>query len=496
MDRFDGVALRDVQLSDDVGVAVDAAGDVIQWGIGFDQLHPEPRKTIIGLDLLRVQICSSKIYALSRSGHVYVFAAEHEKQLRKEAASTSPSSSTPLSWFSSPYEYVKLKAGEKFADIAAGEHHVLALSRAGYVYSVPVDEHANEYGQLGYSRVALAHQCEPTKLVDARLEPEVIRKARRSDTVGSSSHVSTDAIASSDIRYATQLRPVPSLEGICFAQIAAGTHHSVVRTPDGRVLTWGHNANGQLGLGAHVTFNTVAVPSEVSWPVSIVGRHAVCTRIAAGGSNTFFVVRSRDAPIHPDDKGSKPSVRIDVLAVGGGQRGTLGSGQRSQACGVPMRVKNLSGLYEYSEREKCLSPIDVHSLSVGSSGQCALVMEAPSLDQAETRRDVYVWGNNDSSQLGSGGKGHTAVPALMMHMPSSTKTTGLTGKSTKTESEGTETEEETPPEPEDLPQRLLLVERSNVRGRAWDGKERTFSNAEQQIVAGGASMTIFTKVQA
>ena len=107
-----------------------------------------------------------------------------------------------------------------------------------------------------------------------------------------------------------------------------------------------------------------------------------------------------------------------------------------------------------------------------------------------------MWGNNDSSQLGSGGKGHTAVPALMMHMPSSTKTTGLTGKSTKTESEGTETEEETPPEPEDLPQRLLLVERSNVRGRAWDGKERTFSNAEQQIVAGGASMTIFTKVQA
>ena len=84
----------------------------------------------------------------------------------------------------------------------------------------------------------------------------------------------------------------------------------------------------------------------------------------------------------------------------------------------------------------------------------------------------------------------------MMHMPSSTKTTGLTGKSTKTESEGTETEEETPPEPEDLPQRLLLVERSNVHGRAWDGKERTFSNAEQQIVAGGASMTIFTKVQA
>ena len=110
MDRFDGVALRDVQLSDDVGVAVDAAGDVIQWGIGFDQLHPEPRKTIIGLDLLRVQICSSKIYALSRSGHVYVFAAEHEKQLRKEAASTSPSSTSPLSWFSSPYEYVKLKA--------------------------------------------------------------------------------------------------------------------------------------------------------------------------------------------------------------------------------------------------------------------------------------------------------------------------------------------------------------------------------------------------
>lgn len=457
MQALDGMALRDVQFSNDVGVAVDASGNIIQWGTGFDPASPCPSQTVTGLDIERVQISGSKVFALSRSGHVYVFATQRSKLVRDTSR-----------WFLSPFDYVQLKAKEKFKDIAAGDHHVLALSRHGRVYSVPADDLANEFGQLGYSSVSLA-QRNTLKCVDARLEPKVVRDRRRADAL-ENSHA--DIVDSSDIRYAPEWRPVPSLDGVTFAQIDVGSNHSVARTADGRVLTWGHNGYGQLGLGAGISVDTVAVPSEVSWPVSIVGRGALCTRVAAGGNNTLFVIQSSNAPILSDEKSTTPNDRVDVLAVGSGQRGTLGNGQRSQACGVPTRVKNVSGLYEYSESEKRLCPIQVHALTVGASGQCALVMDAPPLSQDETRRDVYVWGNNDVSQLGMGGKGHAAVPVLLMH----------TLPFNKGDKESPE------------PQRILLAERCKVRGSSWDGKERTFSRVEQRIVAGGSCVGVYTKV--
>ena len=454
---LDGMALRDVQFSNEVGVAVDASGNILQWGTGFDPASPYPSQTLTGLDIEHVQISGSKVFALSRSGHVYVFATQRSKLMRDTS-----------SWFSSPFDYIQLKANERFKDIAAGEHHVLALSRDGHVYSVPTDNLANEFGQLGYSNVCLTER-DSFKCVEARLEPRIVLNGRRPDALETSHK---DIVDSSDIRYAPELRLVPSLHDVTFAQIDVGSNHSVARTADGRVLTWGYNGFGQLGLGANISVDTVAVPSEVAWPVSIVGRNASCSRVAAGGNNTFFVVQSSNAPMLSDEKGATSKERVDVLAVGSGQRGTLGNGQRSQVCGVPTRVKNVSGLYEYSEREKRLCPIQVHALTVGASGQCALVMDAPPLSQDETRRDVYVWGDNDASQLGMGGKGHRAVPSLLTHTPPSNK------------------DDKEPP----APQRILLVERNKVRGSSWDGKERTYSRVEQRIVAGGSCVGVYTKV--
>lgn len=472
MPPLDGIALRDVQVSDSVGVAVDANGNLIQWGTGFDEHAPQPALSITGFDIQRVQICGPKLFALSRSGDVYVFATHRSAQMHQVAT-----------WFRSPFNYIRLHAKEKMADIAAGDHHLLALSRGGQVYSVPTDYAANEYGQLGYSNVLLKARDDnalaPT--VEVRLEPKVARVARFASQPPTMPKSTPDLTAmtvdSSDIRFATELRPIPSLQGVPFAQIAAGANHSVLRTLDGRVLTWGQNTFGQLGLGANVTVDTVAVPSEVGFPVSIVGRHSTCTNIAAGGNNTFFVVHSHNAPVPSDTKEQVPRERIDVLSAGNGQRGTLGNGQRSQTCSEPKRVRGVSGLYEYSEVDRCMRPIRVHALSVGHAGQCALVMDAPALSTGETRRDVYMWGNNDMSQLGQGGKGHSTIPALLKH----TKPTTLSGTTSKSELTV-------------APMRVLLVEQSNVRGKAWNGKERKYSKAEQRIVAGGSCVVIFTQV--
>lgn len=73
--------------------------------------------------------------------------------------------------------------------------------------------------------------------------------------------------ASSDERtigFCDRLFEVPALRGVDVGQIAAGDRTSfIVTRRDGRVLGWGANEYGQLGLGANVTLPSVAVPTEV-----------------------------------------------------------------------------------------------------------------------------------------------------------------------------------------------------------------------------------------
>ncbi|XP_052733906.1 RCC1 domain-containing protein RUG3, mitochondrial isoform X1 [Vigna angularis] len=45
-------------------------------------------------------------------------------------------------------------------------------------------------------------------------------------------------------------RPIPSLENVKIIQIASGGYHSLALTGDGKVLSWGHGGQGQLGHGS------------------------------------------------------------------------------------------------------------------------------------------------------------------------------------------------------------------------------------------------------
>ena len=498
---FDGVALRDLQLAETHGAAVDAHGDVVQWGAGFtDELDPKaplvPQKTLVGMDIVKVQLCGPKVYALSRSGSIYVFAAERILQL------------TPGSWrdklpgASATIDYVKLDTvadgrptKERFVSIAAGKHHLLALSQRGTVWSVPVDEHANAYGQLGYSQTALnaAPESQRTQVeaIPWRLEPQIL--ARKRQGAGSTTSLLDVPmgdlpegrvwVAPSNIRFATQLRPIPSLRDVEIAQIAAGLEHSAARTPTGRVVGWGRNTYGQLALGESSFGDTIAVPTEVRWPHAVLGADTRCTDLVAGAHNTFFVMRSNGAPPAPkgddDDAPPKPLVlkdRVDVLAAGWGERGSLGNALRSQVCSVPARVKNVSGLLEYSEQQHTVVPIGVRSLTVGPDGQCALVVDVNSLGE-QNHRDVWVWGANDQYQLGNGKHSNLATPALLtLPLPGGEATTQKNGPTLN---------------------RLLLVERSKVPGKAYEadgsGSQRKY-HIEQHIVAGGDGMAVYGRV--
>lgn len=72
--------LRDLALSETYGVAVDARGDVLQWGAGYGG-DGGVEKTLKGKDLIRaVPTSEGKVFGLSKKGDVWVFASDRASQ--------------------------------------------------------------------------------------------------------------------------------------------------------------------------------------------------------------------------------------------------------------------------------------------------------------------------------------------------------------------------------------------------------------------------------
>lgn len=219
---FAGMALRDVLLEEKHGVAVDAHGDVVQWGLGFfdptsrlqidnieeaplgrrrekekaNELAPrgsdasrprDPVKTLVGKDIVKVAANDDKVYALSKRGEVYVFSAIRE--LQKPVKTSKPWSANPLSLFGtlSPAEIdyekvtvapsVSLARGDKISSLAAGNSHITALTKLGRVLSLPIDQNGNAFGQLGFRRVLLNSPSTPDSKashVETVFEPRLL----------------------------------------------------------------------------------------------------------------------------------------------------------------------------------------------------------------------------------------------------------------------------------------------------------------------------------
>ncbi|KZT28540.1 RCC1/BLIP-II protein [Neolentinus lepideus HHB14362 ss-1] len=426
------VALRDLALHERHAACVDARGNVYQWGNGFFGVGPSdlkgqewaPKQTLQGKDIVQLQLADSRVFALSASGQVYVLPSH--PAVEDSVISTQPS--TGASWWSllggqednihyaeiSPSE--SLSRREKFISISAGSDHLLALTSSGRVFTHPITKNANSHGQLGLRTFNVPDSSDPSS--DSRVPVELIPKAL-ADPYAKATPLSrpTSAISQSPnldktddqhIRWCDRLFEVPSLRGVNVDQIAAGKRNSFIKTTDGRVLGWGANEYGQIGLGKSVTLETITRPTEVvlwrSVPKDVVSK---CTGISAGGDLTVFTVERSDGS----------AIRtIDVLTCGNGQWGGLGNALYRNAQNEPGRAKNVSGLLEFSEQTQNLQPITPHAISISPSpaGHIVLTLDTQTHGgPGGSGRDVLLWGANYDWQLGNGKRSSLAVPTTL-----------------------------------------------------------------------------------
>ncbi|KAF5387108.1 hypothetical protein D9615_001862 [Tricholomella constricta] len=403
---LDGVALRDLVLHRDHAACVDALGDVYQWGSGYAghdlSKSQKPTLTLREKNITQLKLTEGRLYALSASGKVYAISTEAAKQELRPGSPT-PSSD---SWWGT---------GWLFVSIEAGNDHVLALTSKGRAFAHPVNKNANAYGQLGFRKFQIPdptvhHRSPVNGHLDVELIPKSIAdpyaRSNRASRPGPAPMMSEnlEGIDDSSIRFCTHLFEIPILKDIPIEQVAAGGRTSFARTTTGRVLGWGANEYGQIGLGSNVALDTITVPTEVVlWNSTSNRGNTKCVDIAAGGDLTAFTVERID---------SSARSTIDLLMCGNGQWGGLGSNIYSSAQGSPLRAKNVSGLVEYSDVTQSLQPIGPHAVTVSPTGHVLLTLNTASTVDVGGR-DLIVWGKNYESELGNGKKASVPVPTTL-----------------------------------------------------------------------------------
>ncbi|KZO95773.1 RCC1/BLIP-II protein [Calocera viscosa TUFC12733] len=415
--HLSGVALRDLALHEKHGACVDAAGNVYQWGDGFFEATVEgarqPKLTLKGKDIKSLSVTAKKVYALSNSGKVYVLSADESRQWDVKPK---PSSWWTLSWLwrSEPtVDHVELKPDspmakrERITSISAGRDHVLALTSAGRTFTHAANANANAYGQLGINYILIPSPSDPHTQVPVDLIPKAAKDPLEKSTpyVRPSAGSAIDVGDDTDIKWSTRLYEIPSLKGVQAKQVVAGGRSSYLLTAEGgRVLAWGANEYGQLGLGAKVNLTAVSIPTEVvlSRPYPR-GTPVKCTHISAGGDIVYFTVERTLL--------GEKAAAVDVLAAGMGQWGLLGNGLYNQVQGQPAKVKAISGIMEYNDSTKALEALPPKAISVSPTGHVVVTLDA--ISDTNAGYDVLAWGQNRSYELGNGKQVPAPLPGYV-----------------------------------------------------------------------------------
>ncbi|KHJ35053.1 putative mitochondrial protein fmp25 protein [Erysiphe necator] len=385
---FDGKLLRDIKLDKNFGAAITEQGDLLQWGTGFCPSYEGPRPTLKGKNLVKLSISKDRILGLSSSGKVYSVPANQSDQ---ELEPDSDGTNWLGFWGSSGAGYRRLdpknlRWGEKIKDISSGLEHCLMLTSKGRLYSVAsASRDFPSKGQLGIPGLTLQ-----TKSPGRFDEPYEI----------------------------------DSLKGFEISKIATGDYHSLVLDNKGRVFTFGDNSVGQLGSEPTIESPTIDFPSLFSIEKLYNGTKLLpkITGIAAGGNNSFFTVEAtRIAGQSEEEPRNLGKITADTWSCGQGILGSLGNGRWTHVQGIPTKIKALSGLFEYDEKNKVIIPIRLARISVGQTHVSAVMDNVTQLDvdnknsENETNwgADVLWWGGNEHYQLGTGRRNNVSQPVYI-----------------------------------------------------------------------------------
>ena len=396
---FDGLLLRDIKLDRDFGAAVTENGDLLQWGIGYSKETREPVATLKGKNITSITISRNRIIALGSGGKVYSLPVSQEDQAR--GAKLTESSWIPFWSSRSKISYRLIEPqnigwGEKILSISSGLEHLLLATSNGRLFSAASS--SGEFPSRGEMGVpGLSWTTRPPGPYD-------------------------------------QPHEITTLRGFQIDAIAAGDYHSLALDKEGRAFAFGDNTSGQLGFDPSAESPYIDAPSllPISRLYSGTNLSPRVTSVSAGGANSFFTIDATRVAQPGEDSNQRIGlgrITADTWACGQGILGTLGTGRWTHIQGTPVKLKALSGLFEWDETDNTVIPIRLKRLSVGSTHASATMdnvthVRAGTSSSTDSRNDtnwgadVVWWGGNEYYQLGMGKRNNVAVPGYIAPLDS------------------------------------------------------------------------------
>ena len=396
---FDGLLLRDIKLDRDFGAAVTENGDLLQWGIGYSKETREPVATLKGKNITSITISRNRIVALGSGGKVYSLPVSQEDQAR--GAKLTESSWIPFWSSRSKISYRLIEPqnmgwGEKILSISSGLDHLLLVTSNGRLFSAASSsEEFPSRGEMGVP--GLSWTTRPPGPYD-------------------------------------QPHEITTLRGFQIDAIAAGDYHSLALDKEGRAFAFGDNTSGQLGFDPSAESPYIDAPSllPISRLYSGTNLSPRVTSVSAGGANSFFTIDATRVAQPGEDSNQRIGlgrITADIWACGQGILGTLGTGRWTHIQGTPVKLKALSGLFEWDETNNTVIPIRLKRLSVGSTHASATMdnvthVRAGTSSSTDSRNDtnwgadVVWWGGNEYYQLGMGKRNNVAVPGYIAPLDS------------------------------------------------------------------------------
>ena len=371
-------------------IFLDTNGNVYTWGSNNngqlgngttnDSIYPVKVKGVNGVGYLsgikEVANGLSFSIALGTDGSVYAWGSNNVGTLGINDAA--------LSFSNTPVKVLDVENGGELSDIKAitvGEDHVIALKTDGSVYAWG----ENYWRQLGNGTTK--NSAYPVKVKGVNgvgyLSGIMAIAAGGSHTVALATDGSVFAWgrnlyglgdgSSTDSALPVRVKGVGGagfLSGIM--ALAAGGSHTVALATDGSVYIWGHNNNGQLGIGTKFSSPTPVKVKDLYGT----GELSEIAAVSAGADHTL-ALRNDGA----------------VYAWGSNGRGQLGIGTTSPSL-IPVKVKNVGGKGDLSGISMIASGLSI-SLALHNNGE------------------LLAWGINFYGQLGDGTTTDRLTPVVV-----------------------------------------------------------------------------------